>query len=84
MSDSETSMNARPRVVLYTRRGCHLCDDAMLVLIEHGLAVESVDIDTDPALRERFDAWVPVVEIDGRVRFKGRVEPLLLRRIIGR
>jgi glutaredoxin len=74
----------RPRVVLYTRPDCQLCDDAKRVLVEHGLAVVSVDIDTDPALHERFDMWVPVVEIDGRVRFKGRVEPVLLKRILGR
>ena len=40
-----------------------------------------VDIDADPALRERFDTCVPVVEIDGQVRFRGRVEPVLLRRM---
>ena len=83
MSDSAIPTNVRHRVVLYTRAGCHLCDDAKQVLNEHGLTIESVDIDTDPALRERFDMWVPVVEIDGRVRFKGRVEPVLLRRILG-
>jgi len=65
MSDSEIPSNAGHRVVLYTRAGCHLCDDAMRVLVEHGLVIESVDIDADPALRERFDTWVPVVEIDG-------------------
>lgn len=41
-----------------------------------------VDIDHDPNLRERFDTCVPVVEIDGQIRFRGRVEPTLLQRII--
>lgn len=82
MSNSDTPPSSCHRVVLYTRVGCHLCDDAKELLLEHGLTVESVDIDTDPALRERFDTWVPVVEIDGLVRFKGRVEPVLLRRIL--
>jgi hypothetical protein len=41
-----------------------------------------VDIDADKALRSRFDTCVPVVEIDGRVRFRGKIEPRLLRRII--
>jgi len=69
-------------VILYTRTGCHLCDDARQILVEHGLEPQSVDIDTDPKLRDRFDTCVPVVEIDGKVRFRGRVEPVLLQRLL--
>ena len=68
------------RVVLYTRAGCHLCDDALGVLERHGVHPTIVDIDTDSELRSRFNACVPVVEIDGRERFRGRVSPVLLRR----
>jgi glutaredoxin len=69
-------------VVLYTRAGCHLCDDARELLENHGLRPQPVDIDADPALRERFHECVPVVEIDGKVRFRGRVDPILLRRLL--
>jgi glutaredoxin len=69
-------------VVLYTRQGCHLCDEAQALLQEFEISTTQVDIDADPALREQFDTCVPVVEIDGRIRFRGRVEPRLLRRII--
>jgi glutaredoxin len=79
---TESTDNVHTRVVLYTRRGCHLCDDAQALLEAHGLLPECVDIDKDAALRERFDTCVPVVEIDGRIRFRGRVDPLLLRRLI--
>jgi glutaredoxin len=72
------------RVVLYTRAGCHLCDDARQLLEGQGLTPEMVDVDTDPALLERFDTCVPVVEIDGKIRFRGRVEPVLLRRLLER
>jgi len=41
-----------------------------------------IDIDQDSALRERFDTCVPVVEIDGTIRFRGRVDAVLLRRIV--
>jgi predicted thioredoxin/glutaredoxin len=71
-----------PKVVLYTRAACHLCDDALELLEQHGLKPDVVDIDGDAELRERFDTCVPVVEIDGRVRFRGRVDPVLLRRIL--
>jgi glutaredoxin len=70
-------------VVLYSRTGCHLCDEAELVLIQHGLQPAVVNIDDDPTLRERFDTCVPVVEFDGKIRFRGRVDPVLLRRLLG-
>lgn len=70
------------KVVIYSREGCHLCTDAEQLLLRHGLHPHVVDIDHDPALQARFDTCVPVVEIDGKVRFRGRVDALLLRRII--
>ena len=69
-------------MVLYTRDGCHLCEEAREVLSAFGISPTILDIDDDPNLRERFDTCVPVVKIDGQVRFRGRVEPRLLRRII--
>jgi glutaredoxin len=74
--------NRTLKVVLYTREGCHLCEEAQEVLSEFGISPMLVDIDHDPELRARFDNCVPVVEIDGQIRFRGRVEPTLLRRII--
>ncbi|GIW93224.1 MAG: hypothetical protein KatS3mg110_1265 [Pirellulaceae bacterium] len=78
---------ARPerfRVTLYSRRGCHLCDEAFAILRAHGVEPQVVDIDQDERLRERFDTCVPVVEIDGKVRFRGRINPVLLRRLLRR
>lgn len=69
-------------VILYTRTGCHLCDVANNILLEHGLSATEVDIDADEALRERFNTCVPVVEIDGKVRFRGRIDPVLLKRLL--
>lgn len=69
-------------VTLYTRKSCHLCDDARQTLLDHGLSPRSVDIDQHPLLREKFDTCVPVVEIDGTIRFRGRVDPTLLRRLL--
>ena len=84
MKLSPNDPNIAPNVVLYTRRGCHLCDEARRILEEYRLAPVLVDIDADPDLRQQFDTSVPVVEIDGRIRFRGRVEPVLLRRILER
>jgi glutaredoxin len=71
-----------PEVVLYTRQGCHLCEIAAELLARHRLEVQKVDIDQQPELRGRYNECVPVVVIDGRERFRGRVDELLLRRIL--
>jgi glutaredoxin len=71
-----------PDATLYTRQGCHLCDEALAILRQHGLSPRLVDIDADPALRQRYNECVPVVEIDGRERFRGRVNEVLLARIL--
>lgn len=69
-------------VILYTRKGCHLCVEALELLRHHGLEPTLQDIDVDDALRERFDVCVPVVEIDGKIRFRGKVDPRLLKRLL--
>ena len=70
-------------VVLYTRAGCHLCDDALDVLSRHGVQPRLVDIDQDTTARELYNECVPVVEIDGKVHFRGLVNEVLLRRLLG-
>jgi glutaredoxin len=59
---------AQRTVTVYTRPGCHLCDEAIAVvrLIADGRAdIELIDIDADPALTERYTVRVPVVAVDG-------------------
>jgi glutaredoxin len=70
------------QAILYTRVGCHLCDDAADLLRQHGFAVDERDIDLDEQLRERYDTCVPVVFINGKERFRGRINPLLLTRLL--
>jgi len=71
-----------PEIKLYSRQGCHLCDDAAALLARYHLAFETIDIDADPQLQARYNECVPVVVIDGKERFRGRVDELLLRRLI--
>jgi glutaredoxin len=75
-------VNSPPNIVVYTRRGCHLCDDATSLLARHGLSYSCVDIDQDPDLQSRYNECVPVVVIDGKERFRGRVDERLLRRVL--
>jgi glutaredoxin len=77
---------AQRRVVLYTRQGCHLCDEAHAVLerarARFGFALALVDVDGDPELARLYGLEVPVVAVDGQVRFRGRVNPVLLHRLL--
>ncbi len=72
-----------PRVTLYGRVGCHLCDEARTVIeavcAEVGETFSEVDIDSDPALSSRFSDEVPVTFVDGRQHDFWRVDPVRLR-----
>jgi len=65
------------KVTLYTRSGCHLCDDAKRVLeaarAQSAFDLEEIDIDRHPEWRELYNDEVPVIAIDGRKAFKYRV-----------
>lgn len=74
------------RFTFITRAGCHLCDDAR-VLIEtakdrHGFQLDIVDVDASPELVGRYGECVPVVLVNDKLRFRGRVNPVLLQRIL--
>ena len=66
------------RVTLYTRAGCHLCDDALDVVAAacaaSGSEFELVDIDSQPHLRENYGDKVPVVTVDGAVAGFWRID----------
>ena len=71
-------------VTLYTRPGCHLCDEAKLqiapLLAEFGVRLREVNIDANPELRERYNADVPVIFLADRKIAKHRVDPKQFRR----
>jgi glutaredoxin len=75
-------------VIVYARKGCHLCD----VVKESLAALErqaeftwrEVDIDSDEQLQRKFSDEVPVVFIDGRKAFKYHMdEREFLRKLAG-
>ena len=69
------------KIELFTRKGCHLCDDAYEMLTRNGFVPELIDIDADPELIAMYGTCVPVVVVDGRERFRGRINEVLLRRL---
>ncbi|MEW4564146.1 glutaredoxin family protein [Bremerella sp. JC770] len=70
------------RIVLYTRQGCHCCENAEALIRKFVSDITLVDIDNDPELLQKFNTTVPVVEINGKVRFRGKVSPMLLQRTL--
>ena len=80
-----------PDLILYSRPGCHLCDEArellQLLLDERGrsaLAVPTlteIDIESDPALERRFFTMIPVVELADR-RLELATSAAKLRRLL--
>jgi hypothetical protein len=80
-----------PQLVLYTRGGCHLCDEARAIvqgLLEDRAArgqwtaaLHERDITTDPAWERQFFATIPVVEYGGR-RLELATSPAKLRRFL--
>ena len=74
---------ARPRVTLIGRPGCHLCDDARVVVArvcaELGESFEELSIDDRADLAERYAEEIPVTLVDGRQHDFWRVNEARLR-----
>jgi hypothetical protein len=72
------------RVILYERDGCHLCDDAR-VLLDEMLGSDGyarVDIEADDALVLRYGFRVPVIGLDGVDRLDAPITAPDLRSLI--
>jgi len=73
-------------ISLYSRPGCHLCDDMKAVVDRVArtvpLEVEIIDVSADPALEARYGLEVPVLAIDGKKAAKYRVSEEDLRRMV--
>jgi hypothetical protein len=73
------------RLTLYSKPGCHLCDDMKQVIdavaARVPLTLDIVDISTDPALMARYGLEIPVLLVDGRKAAKYRVTAAELERV---
>jgi glutathione S-transferase len=70
-------------LTLYGRPGCHLCDDARVIVERvralHPFRLVEVDIETDDALLKRYLERIPVVVLDGEELFDLFVDEEALR-----
>ena len=67
----------KAQVRLYTRPGCHLCEEARREMLAANCAgefeLEEINIDDDPALKKKYGLSIPVITINDREAFKYRL-----------
>lgn len=80
------SSPADPRIILYGRAGCHLCEEAteLLDAIVGREGYRTIDIDADDELLVRYGHRIPVVSVDGAERLEGVITGPDLRRLLQR
>ena len=66
-----------PTLTLYSRPGCHLCDEMKAVVARIArsvpLTLDVVDVTTDPQLEARYGLEIPVLLIEGKKAAKYRI-----------
>jgi glutaredoxin len=77
---------SKPHVIIYSRPGCHLCDEAKAAILSAGctdlFTLEEVNIETDEELLGKYKYDIPVISINGAERFIHRVNPSDFIRVI--
>ena len=67
----------RAHVIVYSRPGCHLCDEAKQAIADaqcfDEYTLEEINIESDPGLLQRYRYDIPVITIDGVEAFKHRL-----------
>lgn len=83
MSERQKSKHT---IVLYSKPGCHLCEDAKALLPalekEFEIALEEVNILDDPALFELYKYTIPVMIVDKHIKLEARIDMKKLRRAL--
>ena len=77
---------SKARVIVYSRPGCHLCDEAKAAIENSNCSelftLEEVNIESDDALLNKYKYDIPVITIDGVEAFIHRVDPAEFRKRI--
>ena len=77
---------AKAQVIVYSRDGCHLCDEAKDAIraagCDEAFVLEEINIESDSKLLEMYKFDIPVVTINGAEAFRHRVEPKRFRQLV--
>lgn len=70
-------------LTLYTRQQCHLCEQAMQVIMElkndYSFTIEEIDIDQSDELTEKYGLMIPVLLINGKQAAYGQINKNIIR-----
>jgi glutaredoxin len=70
---------SRAHVIVYSRPGCHLCDEAKAAILSAGcgdqFVLEEINIESDEELLRKYKYDIPVIVINGVESFIHRVDP---------
>lgn len=79
---------SKPHVIVYSRPGCHLCDEAKAAILSAGCSddfvLEEINIESDEELLRKYKYDIPVISINGVESFIHRVNPSEFRTRIKR
>jgi glutaredoxin len=80
---------SKVHVIIYSRPGCHLCDEAKTAILSAGcgdeFVLEEINIESSEELLDKYKYDIPVITIDGAEAFIHRVTPREFReRIVKR
>ena len=69
---------SKPHVIIYSRPGCHLCDEAKAAILSAGCSdqftLDEVNIESDDELLRKYKHDIPVIAINGVESFIHRVD----------
>jgi hypothetical protein len=72
-------MSGKVSVTIYSKPGCHLCEEAKAVMLAAGcrelFTITETNIETDPQLLALYRYEIPVILIEGAEVFRHRVKP---------
>ena len=76
----------KPHVIVYSRPGCHLCEEAKLAIQSAGVSdrftLAEINIESDEELLRKYQYDIPVVTIDGREVCRHRVNPNVFKTLV--
>jgi len=76
-------MASKAQVIIYSKPGCHLCDEAKAAIRAAGcndqITLPEINIESDPELMSKYRYDIPVIAINGLDTFMHRVDPTEFR-----
>jgi glutaredoxin len=81
------SGSEKAKVIIYSRPGCHLCEEAKQTMNAAGVndyTLEEINIEDDPDLLRRYQYDIPVITINGDEAFRHRVSIEEFRQALAR